>query len=122
MKGKELHRVVVTGIGALTPIGNTFSEFAENLFAGKSGAAPITYFDTTHFKTKFACEVKGFDPLQFMDKKEVKRHDLFSQYALACSEEAVKMSGLEEFEGLNKNKVGVIWSSGIGGIKVFQEE
>jgi 3-oxoacyl-[acyl-carrier-protein] synthase II len=118
----ELKRVVVTGMGALTPIGNTLQEYEQGLFSGRSGAAGITQFDTTQFKTKFACEVKGFDPLAFMDKKEVKRHDLFSQYALACSGEALLDSGLNEYAALNRNKVGVIWSAGIGGIKVFQDE
>jgi 3-oxoacyl-[acyl-carrier-protein] synthase II len=115
-------RVVVTGMGALTPIGNTLPEYRTNLFAGANGCAPITRFDPSKLRTQFACEVKGFDPLQFLDKKELKKHDLFSQYAMACSQEAVLDSGLLEYEPLNKNRVGVIWTSGIGGILSFQEE
>lgn len=118
----EFKRVVVTGMGALTPLGNTLAEYERGLFAGKSGAGPITRFDTTHFRTRFACEVKDFDPLNFIEKKEVKRHDLFSQYALACSDEALGDSGINEYPELDRNRVGVIWSAGIGGIKVFQDE
>jgi len=118
----ELKRVVVTGMGALTPIGNNLDEFETALFSGKSGAAAITRFDTTLFKTKFACEVKDFDTLAYLDKKEVKRHDLFSQYALACSQEAIQHAGLESYPDLNRDKVGVIWSAGIGGMQVFQDE
>ena len=118
----QLRRVVVTGMGALTPIGNTLQEYQSNLFAGTNGCAPITKFDATNFRTRFACEVKGFDPLQFLDKKELKKHDLFSQYAMACSQEAILGSQILEFDDLDKNKVGVIWTSGIGGVQTFQDE
>lgn len=115
-------RVVVTGMGALTPIGNTLPEFRDNLFAGANGCGPITRFDASAFRTQFACEVKGFDPSLFLDKKELKKHDLFSQYAMACSQEAVVRSGILEYDALNRNRVGVIWTSGIGGVQTFQEE
>lgn len=114
-------RVVITGLGALTPIGNTLKEYWEGLKAGKSGAAPITKFDTTLFKTKFACEVKGFDPGNFMDRKEARKMDPFAQYAMVVADEAIKDAGLP-FDGLNPDRVGVIWGSGIGGLLTFQEE
>jgi 3-oxoacyl-[acyl-carrier-protein] synthase II len=114
-------RVVITGAGALTPIGNTLAEYWEGLKNGKSGAAPITRFDTTLFKTKFACEVKGFDPSNFMDKKEARKMDPFAQYAMVAADEAIKDSHLPLAE-LNPDRVGVIWGSGIGGLITFQEE
>jgi len=114
-------RVVVTGIGALTPIGNTASEFWDNLLKGVSGAGPITRFDTTQYKTKFACEVKNFDPANFIDKKEVRRLDRFSQLALVAADEAIKDAGIDK-EGVNRDRIGVIWASGIGGLDVFIEE
>ena len=114
-------RVVVTGLGALTPIGKTAPEFWQGLLNGTSGAGPITRFDTTNFKTKFACEVKNFDPTQFIDKKEVRRLDRFAQFALVSSDEAIKDAGLNAPE-INGNRVGVIWGSGIGGLDVFIEE
>lgn len=114
-------RVVVTGIGALTPIGNTAEEFWNGLVNGVSGAAPITKFDTEKFKTKFACEVKGFDPTDFLEKKEARKMDLCSIYALKTSEEAYTDSGLEDND-INHERAGVIWGSGIGGIKAFQDE
>ncbi len=117
----NLRRVVVTGIGALTPIGNTYPEFWEGLKAGKSGAAPITRFDTTHFKTKFACEVKGFDVGNFLDRKEARKMDPFAQYAMVVVDEAIKDSELPLSE-LDLDRVGVIWGSGIGGLLTFQEE
>lgn len=117
----ELKRVVVTGLGALTPIGNNVGEYWQNLLDGVSGACPITNFDASKFKTKFACQLKGFDPLQFMEKKDVKRHDRYSQYALACSEEIVKDSGID-LDNINLNRAGVIWASGIGGLDTFVEE
>ncbi len=117
----ELKRVVVTGLGALTPIGNTVSEYWDNLINGVSGAAPITKFDTTHFKTKFACEVKNFNPENFMDKKEARKVDPFVHYALASTDEAVKDAQLE-FEKLDTNRIGVIWGAGIGGLKTFLDE
>ncbi len=114
-------RVVVTGIGVISPIGNTVEEFWTNLVAGKSGAAPITYFDTTHFDTKFACEVKGFNPLLFMDRKLVQRVDLFTQFALAASDMAIKDSGID-LEKINKLRVGVVYGSGIGGMWTYHKE
>lgn len=117
----ELKRVVVTGLGALTPIGNTVPEFWDSLINGVSGAAPITKFDTTNFKTKFACEVKNFNPEDFMDKKEARKLDPFVQFALASTAEAVKDAGLD-FEKFDTNRIGVIWGSGIGGLKTFMDE
>ncbi len=117
----QLKRVVVTGLGALTPIGNNIQEYWEALISGKSGAAPITYYDTEKHKTKFACEVKGFNIENYMDRKEARRLDKFAQYAIAASDEAIKDAGLE-LEKLNKYKVGVIWGAGIGGLETFQEE
>jgi 3-oxoacyl-[acyl-carrier-protein] synthase II len=114
-------RVVVTGLGALTPIGNTLQEFWEGLKAGKSGAAPITRFDAKHFKTKFACEIKNFDIGSFMDRKEARKMDPFAQYAMVAADEAIKDSNLPLAE-LNPDRVGVIWGSGIGGLLTFQEE
>ena len=117
-------RVVITGMGALTPIGNNVGEFSDNMFAGKSGAAPITYFDTTKFKTKFACEVKGFDVANYpdiFDRKEVKKHDMYSLFAMVASEEAVMDSGLD-FKQIDPDTAGVIWASGIGGIRTFFDE
>jgi 3-oxoacyl-[acyl-carrier-protein] synthase II len=116
-----LKRVVVTGIGALTPIGNTLPEYWAGLKAGKSGAAPITRFDPTLFKTKFACELKGFDIGNFMDRKEARKLDPFAQYAMVVADEAIKDSNLPLSE-LNPHRVGVIWGSGIGGLLTFQEE
>ncbi|HAR19486.1 MAG TPA: beta-ketoacyl-[acyl-carrier-protein] synthase II [Cytophagales bacterium] len=116
-----LKRVVVTGIGALTPIGNTAPEYWEGLKSGKSGSAAITRFNAEKFKTRFACEVKNFNPEDFIDRKEVKRLDPFSQFGLVAADEAVKDSGID-LEKIDKDGVGVIWGSGIGGINVFQEE
>jgi 3-oxoacyl-[acyl-carrier-protein] synthase II len=117
----HLKRVVVTGLGALTPIGNTVEAYWEGLIAGKSGSAPITYFDTEKFKTKFACELKGFDPLNFFERKEVRKLDRFTQYALVSSDEAIADAGLQ-LEHLDKFRVGVIWGAGIGGLETFQNE
>jgi 3-oxoacyl-[acyl-carrier-protein] synthase II len=117
----KLKRVVITGVGALTPIGNTLSEYWDGLAAGKSGAAPITHFDSTKFKTKFACEVKNFNVENFIDRKEARKMDPFTQYAMVVADEALKDSGLD-LEKLNKDRVGVIWGSGIGGLLTFQEE
>ncbi|MFD1141983.1 beta-ketoacyl-ACP synthase II [Larkinella insperata] len=116
-----MKRVVVTGLGALTPIGNTVEEYWNGLVQGRSGAALITKFDPAHFKTKFACEVKGFDPLQFFDKKEARKMDEYSQYALVVADEAVKDAALVD-DKVDPNRVGVIWASGIGGMYSFQEE
>ncbi|TYB74078.1 beta-ketoacyl-ACP synthase II [Bizionia gelidisalsuginis] len=117
----ELKRVVVTGLGALTPIGNTKDEFWDALLTGKSGAAPITYFDTEKFKTKFACELKNFKATDFLDRKEARKMDRFTQYAMVASDEAIADSKLD-LETVNKLRVGVIWGAGIGGLETFQNE
>ncbi len=117
----DLKRVVITGIGALTPIGNTLDEYWNNLVNGVSGAAPITRFDASKFKTQFACEVKNFDPLNFIDRKEARKLDLYSQFAMVAADEAVKHSGLD-LEKINPDRIGVILGVGIGGILTFQEE
>jgi len=117
----QMKRVVVTGIGALTPIGLNISDFWDNLVKGVSGAAPITYFDAAKAKTRFACELKNFDPNPFFDRKELRKYDSFSQYGIIASDQAIKDSGAN-FELLNKDRVGVIWASGIGGITTFQQE
>ncbi|WP_298755879.1 beta-ketoacyl-ACP synthase II [uncultured Psychroserpens sp.] len=117
----ELKRVVVTGLGALTPIGNTKDEYWDALVSGKSGAAPITHFDAEKFKTQFACEVKNFEVTDFIDRKLAKRMDKFSQYAMVASDEAIADSKLD-LDALNKLRVGVIWGAGIGGLETFQEE
>ena len=117
----ERRRVVVTGIGALTPIGNTANDFWQGLVAGKSGAAPITYFDASKFKTQFACELKGFNVENFIDRKEARKLDKFTQYALVVADEAVKDAHLD-VEKTDKDRVGVIWGSGIGGLETFQNE
>jgi len=118
---RELKRVVVTGLGALTPIGNTVDQYKEALFAGVSGAAPTTHFDAEKFKTRFACEIKGFDPLDHFDRKEARKLDKFAQYALVASDEAIKDSGLD-LDAIDKFRVGVIWGAGIGGLETFQNE
>ncbi|SNS21587.1 3-oxoacyl-[acyl-carrier-protein] synthase II [Belliella buryatensis] len=117
----NLRRVVVTGIGALTPIGNTAPEFWEGLTNGVSGAAPITRFDASLFKTQFACEIKNLNIEDFIDRKEARKMDPFTQYAMIAVEEAMKDSGLD-LEKINLHKAGVIWGSGIGGLKTFQDE
>lgn len=116
-----MKRVVVTGMGALTPIGNNANDFWKSLVNGVNGAAPITKFDASKFKTKFACELKNFDPLNHIEKSEARRYDLFTQYALISVEEAVKNANIS-FGTLNKNKIGVIWGSGNGGIGTFQQQ
>ncbi len=117
----ELRRVVVTGLGALTPIGNTKDEYWDALISGKSGAAPITYFDTEKFKTKFACEVKNFNATDFLDRKEARKMDKFTQYAMVASDEAIADAKLD-LDKINKLRVGVIWGAGIGGLETFQDE
>lgn len=117
----HLRRVVITGIGAITPIGNTAAEYWSNLINGKSGAAPITRFDTSKFKTRFACEVKNFDPLNYFEKKDVKRFDRYAQFGMVAASEAVADAGLTD-EKLNRDRIGVIWASGIGGLEIFEEE
>ena len=114
-------RVVITGLGALTPIGNTLPEYWEGLLSGTSGAAPISYFDPTLFKTQFACELKNFDPLDHFDRKEARKYDRFAQYALVSVSEALEDSNLS-LEKINKDRVGVIWGAGIGGLETFQNE
>ena len=114
-------RVVITGMGALTPIGNSVDEYWKNLKSGKSGAEPITKFDANLFKTRFACEVKNFDPLEIMDRKEARKIDPFSAYALATTQEAILDSKLD-LEKVNLDRAGVVWGSGIGGMYTFQEE
>ena len=116
-----MRRVVVTGIGAVTPIGNNINDFWASLTEGKSGAAPITRFDTSKFKTKFGCELKDFNPLDFIEKAEARKYDLFTQYALVAVEEAVKTGNID-FEKMNRNRIGVIWGSGNGGIETFQQQ
>lgn len=117
-----LKRVVVTGLGALTPVGNNVREFWQGLSNGVSGAGPITKFNTEKFKTKFACEVKNFNAEDFIEKKDLKRMDPFTVYSLVAAEEAVKDAGISEPGSFDPDQVGVIWGSGIGGIKVFEEE
>jgi len=117
----QLKRVVVTGMGALTPIGNNLKAYWEGLRTGKSGSAPITYFDTEKFKTKFACELKGYDPMDFFDRKEARKLDRFAQYALVSSDEAIADSGID-LDVVDKFRVGVVWGAGIGGLETFQNE
>ena len=117
----ELKRVVVTGLGALTPIGNNVSDYWDALIAGKSGCADITYFNTEKFKTKFACELKNFDPLNHFNRKEARKLDRFAQYALVSSDEAIEDSKLN-LDEIDKFRVGVIWGAGIGGLETFQNE
>ncbi|MEK6566007.1 MAG: beta-ketoacyl synthase N-terminal-like domain-containing protein, partial [Bacteroidota bacterium] len=117
----QVRRVVVTGMGAVTPIGLTVEEYWQNLLAGISGAAPITNFDARDYDTKFACELKGFDPLKFMDRKLAQRCDPFTQFALAASEMAVKDSGLD-LEKVDRDRIGVIAGSGIGGMGTYHTQ
>src|SRR5579871_5041084 len=114
-------RVVVTGLGAITPIGNNITDFWNSLIAGKSGAAPITHFDATKFKTRFACEIKGFDFNSYFDRPELRKMDKFTQYAVVAAYEANKDSGMN-LDAIDKRKVGVIWGSGNGGFQTFQEQ
>ncbi len=117
----ELKRVVVTGLGAITPIGNTVEEFWNALIDGRSGAAPITQFDASLFKTRFACEVKNYNPTDHFDRKEARKLDLFAQYAMVAADEAIADSGLD-MDAVDKDRFGVIWGAGIGGLKTFQDE
>ncbi|MHC1730482.1 MAG: beta-ketoacyl-ACP synthase II [Bacteroidales bacterium] len=116
-----MRRVVVTGMGALTPIGNNLQEYWNGLVDGVSGAGLITHFDTTKFKTKFACEIKNYDPAQYFDRKESRKMDRYAQYAHIAADEAVRNAGLDP-EATDKDRCGVIWASGIGGIETFLEE
>lgn len=118
---KDLKRVVITGMGAITPLGNSVEEFWKNSVGGKSGVGLITKFDATNFKTKFAAEVKGFNASDYFEKNEGRKYDLFTQYAIAAADEAIKNACLN-FDTLNKNKIGVIWGSGTGGIQTFQDQ
>lgn len=117
----KLKRVVVTGLGAITPLGNTVQDYWNNLVAGKSGAARITRFDASKFKTQFACEVKGFNPEDYFEKKEARKLDPYSHYGIAAADQAVRDSGLNA-DTIDKTRVGVIWGSGIGGLQTFQDE
>lgn len=118
----KLRRVVVTGLGALTPIGNSVSDYWNNLVNGVSGAAPITRFDASKFKTRFACEVKGFNPEDYLDRKEARKIDPFSQYGLCAAIQAIRDAGLDGENKFNPDRTGVIWGSGIGGLQTFQDE
>src|SRR5205085_973554 len=117
----QLKRVVVTGIGALTPLGNSLQDYWNGLINGVSGADNITLFDASKFKTRFACEVKGFDVTKFFDRKEARKLDRFTHFALAVADEAMKDSGVD-LSKENCDRIGVIWGSGIGGLRTFQEE
>jgi 3-oxoacyl-[acyl-carrier-protein] synthase II len=117
----QTKRVVVTGLGALTPIGSNVSAYWDGLVSGKSGGAPITYFDASKFKTQFACELKGYDPNDHFDRKEARKMDKFTQYAMVASDEAIVDAGLNH-DTLDKTRVGVIWGAGIGGLETFQNE
>ena len=117
----QLKRVVVTGLGALTPIGNNVSEYWENLTNGVSGAAPITRFDASKFKTQFACEVKDFNPNDHMDRKDARKQDPYTQYAMVATAEAIEDSKID-LDAIDPDRAGVIWGSGIGGIKTFYDE
>ncbi len=114
-------RVVITGIGTINPLGNNIEEYFTNLEKGVSGAGPITHFDASNFKTKFACELKGYNPTDYFDRKELRKYDLFSQYALVAAEQAVKDSGID-LEKVDAERTGVIWGSGIGGLETFYLE
>lgn len=121
MRNMELKRVVITGLGALTPIGNDVATAWENAKKGVSGAGPITHFDASLFKTKFACEVKDFDPAAHFDRKKARQLDLYAMYALTAADEVITDAGLEN-EGIDKNRVGVVFAAGIGGLHTFEEE
>ncbi|MDJ1471710.1 beta-ketoacyl-ACP synthase II [Cytophagaceae bacterium DM2B3-1] len=119
-----MKRVVITGLGAITPLGNSVSEFWHNIVAGESGADYITHFDASRFKTHFACEVKGFEPTDYIEKKEIKKYDLFTQYAIAASDQAIQDAGFD-FAAMSdeeKYQIGVIWASGNGGIGTFEDQ
>jgi 3-oxoacyl-[acyl-carrier-protein] synthase II len=118
----QLKRVVVTGLGALTPLGNTVSEYWNGLISGTSGAGPITRFDASKFKTRFACEVRNFDPGTILDRKEARKLDLFSQFGLAAAIQAIDDSGVVTDKSFNADRVGVIWAAGIGGLRTFMDE
>ncbi len=117
----EFKRVVITGLGVLTPLGNNLDDYWNGLINGESGSAPITRFDASKFKTQFACEVKGFDPMDYFDRKEARKMDPFTQYAMIATDQAVEDANLNE-DRISKDRIGVIWGSGIGGLKTFQDE
>jgi len=116
-----LRRVVITGLGAITPLGNTVEEYWNNLVKGVSGAGPITRFEASKFKTRFACEVKNFNPEDYFDRKEVRKYDLYAHFGMICADQAIADSGMD-LEKVNKDRIGVIWSSGIGGLDTFYQE
>ena len=118
----ELKRVVVTGIGAITPIGNDAPTTWKNALEGVSGAGPITHFDASLFKTQFACEVKGYNSADYFDRKELRKYDLYAQYGVVSAKEAIEDAGLESAANLDRNRVGVIFAAGIGGLHTFEEE
>jgi 3-oxoacyl-[acyl-carrier-protein] synthase II len=119
-----MKRVVITGLGAITPLGNSTEEFWKNVLSGTSGAGPITKFDASNFKTRFACEVKGFDAESYIDKKDLKKYDLYTQYAIAAADQAIKDAKLDfaTMSEVDRYEVGVIWASGNGGISTFEEQ
>ena len=117
----ELKRVVITGLGAITPIGKNVNDYWAALLAGVSGAGPITIFDTTKFKTKFACEVKDFDVREYFDRKEARKHDRYAQFGIIAAQQAIDDSGLLEDSSIDRNRIGVIWASGIGGLSTFHQ-
>ena len=117
----QTKRVVITGMGALTPIGNNFKDYWNNLIIGKNGCGPITKFDASTFKTRFACELKNFNAENFIEKKELKKMDPFVQYGIVASDEAIRNSNID-FDKLDRNRIGVIWSSGNGGMHTFEEQ
>lgn len=121
LDNRNLHRVVITGLGIISPLGNSVPVFWQNIINGKSGVGHITKFDTTHFKTKFAAEVKDFDSHAYFERGEIRKYDLFTQYAVAAAAEAVNTARLD-FGKLNRNRIGVIWGSGNGGIETFQDQ
>lgn len=115
-----MKRVVITGMGAITPLGNNVNDYWNGLINGVSGAGPITRFDASKFKTRFACEVKGFDPLDYVERQEARKYDLYTQFSIAASDEAIKQANID-FDKVNKDRIGVIWGSGNGGMHTFQE-
>jgi 3-oxoacyl-[acyl-carrier-protein] synthase II len=115
-----MKRVVITGMGAITPLGNNVNDYWNGLINGVSGAGPITRFDASKFKTRFACEVKGFDPLNYVERQEARKYDLYTQFSIAASDEAIKQADID-FDKVNKDRIGVIWGSGNGGMQTFQE-